>query len=79
MELVCRKVASVSGDVRRVINICNRAVEMASPSKGQQVQTGIVHVAAAVSEMFSSPMVTAIRLIYFICFMFVFEILFLFF
>ncbi len=91
--MAARKVASVTGDARRALDICRRAVEIAertnqekrSPSKGKRSQkmptphVGMVHVTAAVSEMFSSPMVTAIRLIYFICFLFVFEVLFLFF
>ena len=83
-EMAARKVASVSGDARRALDICRRAVEIAqranenelSSSKGRSRKVtlcvGMAHVTAAVSEMFSSPMVTAIRLIFFIFFTYLF-------
>ena len=74
-EMAARKVASVSGDARRALDICRRAVEIAAeigregdrysskrkrPVKGS-VPVGMTHVTAAVNEMFSSPIVKAIR------------------
>ena len=69
--LASRKVAAVSGDARRALDICRRAVEIAqreitksSPqlrrSPGSSY-VGMLHVNAAVNEMFASPMVMAIR------------------
>ncbi len=73
--MAARKVASVSGDARRALDICRRAVEIAAltgkerssskrkrPGKGS-VPVGMTHVTAAVKEMFSSPIVKAIRYI----------------
>ena len=69
--LASRKVAAVSGDARRALDICRRAVEIAqreitesSPQQRRSPGTsyvGMLHVNTAVNEMFSSPMVMAIR------------------
>nr|CAB3264573.1 origin recognition complex subunit 1-like [Phallusia mammillata] len=64
IQLVSRKVAAVSGDARRCLDICRRAVEIAAREKrkNKNIQTvGIEHVHEALQEMFASPMVMFIR------------------
>lgn len=57
-----RKVASVSGDCRRALDICRRATEIAEESAGTADATVIfVHVQQALEEMFASPKIRAIR------------------
>ena len=55
------KVAAVSGDARRCLDICRRAVEIAdsrSKKKGN-VLVGMNHVDEALQDMFSSPKIRA--------------------
>jgi len=59
VQLVARKVASLSGDARRALDICRRATEMAESSG--QTKIGLKHVTAAYQEMFTSPKIQAIR------------------
>lgn len=64
VQLAARKVAAVSGDARRALDICRRATEIAenmSPSKKNLCLVGTNHVDTALKEMFSSPKVVAIR------------------
>lgn len=64
IQLAARKVAAVSGDARRALDICRRATEIAenlSPSKTKLSLVGMSHVNAALQEMFSSPKVVAMR------------------
>ncbi|XP_068676191.1 origin recognition complex subunit 1-like [Montipora foliosa] len=61
VQLVSRKVAAVSGDARRCLDICRRAVEIAdsrSKKKGN-VLVGMNHVDEALQDMFSSPKIRA--------------------
>jgi Cdc6-like AAA superfamily ATPase len=60
IQLVSRKVASLSGDARRALDICRRATEIAQ-SEGPQSLVGITHVTEAHKEMFCSPKIMAIR------------------
>ncbi|XP_035379851.1 origin recognition complex subunit 1 isoform X2 [Electrophorus electricus] len=63
LQLVSRKVAALSGDARRCLDICRRATEICE-QHGQQGSTGLVgmsHVMEALDEMFSSSYITAIR------------------
>ena len=71
VQLVARKVAAVSGDARRALDICRRSTEIAerqklprtpmkSPLK-RKALVGMMHVDAALKEMFTSPKITAIR------------------
>jgi Cdc6-like AAA superfamily ATPase len=53
------KVASLSGDARRALEICKRALELASDDKGKCVQ--MAHVMQALKEMLESPIVEAIK------------------
>ncbi|XP_032923599.1 origin recognition complex subunit 1 [Catharus ustulatus] len=63
VQLVSRKVAALSGDARRCLDICRRATEICEFS-GQKRTPELVrmaHVTEAIDEMFSSPYVNAIR------------------
>ncbi|KAF7257816.1 hypothetical protein EG68_05063 [Paragonimus skrjabini miyazakii] len=60
LELAARKVAAVSGDVRRALDICRRAAEIVTQSKSSK-EIGITHINAALKEMFTTPKLTAIR------------------
>jgi len=59
IQLVARKVASLSGDARRALDICRRATEMAEA--GGSAKIGVGHVSRAHQEMFTSPKILAIR------------------
>ena len=59
IQLVARKVASLSGDARRALDICRRATEMAEAAGKEKI--GMEHVTRAHKEMFSSPKILAIR------------------
>nr|XP_039248234.1 origin recognition complex subunit 1-like [Styela clava] len=59
IQLASRKVAAVSGDARRCLDICRRATEIVERESGKIV--GIEHVHAALQEMFATPMIQAIR------------------
>ncbi|KAF0287610.1 Origin recognition complex subunit 1 [Amphibalanus amphitrite] len=73
IQLVARKVAAVSGDARRALDICRRATELAergpaaerrhmSPRKAKTTAlVAMEHVNAAIQEMFASPKIVAIR------------------
>ncbi|XP_072130757.1 origin recognition complex subunit 1 [Mobula birostris] len=64
IQLVARKVAALSGDARRALDICRRAAEICEYSLSQKAASGLVgmpHVLQALDEMFSSPYITAIR------------------
>ncbi|XP_059840230.1 origin recognition complex subunit 1 isoform X2 [Hypanus sabinus] len=64
IQLVARKVAALSGDARRALDICRRAAEICQNSLSQKAASSLVgmpHVLQALDEMFSSPYITAIR------------------
>uniref|UniRef100_A0A3B3SKL6 Origin recognition complex subunit 1 n=1 Tax=Paramormyrops kingsleyae TaxID=1676925 RepID=A0A3B3SKL6_9TELE len=64
LQLVSRKVAALSGDARRCLDICRRATEICEYSAAQQSGSGLVgmsHVMEALDEMFSSSYIAAIR------------------
>ncbi|XP_036330995.1 origin recognition complex subunit 1, partial [Rhagoletis pomonella] len=70
VQLVARKVAAVSGDARRALDICRRATEIAEAailprdsdnSTPVQKFVGIAHVQQALSEMIASAKVQAIK------------------
>ncbi|XP_029001649.1 origin recognition complex subunit 1 [Betta splendens] len=64
LQLVSRKVAALSGDARRCLDICRRATEICEHSAPDPSATGLVgmsHVMEALDEMFSSPYITAIK------------------
>lgn len=62
VQLVARKVASVSGDCRRALDICRRATEIAEEATGDtNAVVQFAHVTNALEEMFASPQVRAIR------------------
>ncbi|XP_039484607.1 origin recognition complex subunit 1 [Drosophila santomea] len=59
VQLVARKVAAVSGDARRALDICRRATEIADISAVKCVT--MLHVQQALAEMIASAKVQAIR------------------
>ncbi|TNM87747.1 hypothetical protein fugu_005968 [Takifugu bimaculatus] len=59
LQLASRKVAALSGDARRCLDICRRATEICEHSAAGLV--GMSHVMEALDEMFSSAYVAAIR------------------
>ncbi|XP_076269049.1 origin recognition complex subunit 1 [Rhynchophorus ferrugineus] len=60
VQLVARKVASVSGDARRALDICRRAAEIAE-NENQHQQVSIAHINQALNAMITQPQVMAIR------------------
>ncbi|XP_006803708.1 origin recognition complex subunit 1 [Neolamprologus brichardi] len=64
LQLASRKVAALSGDARRCLDICRRATEICEHSAADPSSAGLVgmsHVMEALNEMFSSAYITAIR------------------
>ncbi|XP_048207277.1 origin recognition complex subunit 1 isoform X2 [Perognathus longimembris pacificus] len=64
IQLVARKVAALSGDARRCLDICRRATEICALSQQNNDSPGLVtvaHLMKAVDEMFSSSFITAIK------------------
>ncbi|XP_008065751.1 LOW QUALITY PROTEIN: origin recognition complex subunit 1 [Carlito syrichta] len=64
IQLVARKVAALSGDARRCLDICRRATEICEFSHQKPNSSGLVtvaHLMKAVDEMFSSSYVMAIK------------------
>ncbi|NXN80221.1 ORC1 protein, partial [Bombycilla garrulus] len=63
VQLVSRKVAALSGDARRCLDICRRATEICEFSRQKKTPeiVRMAHVTEAIDEMFSSPYVSAIR------------------
>uniref|UniRef100_A0A1B6LMD1 Origin recognition complex subunit 1 n=1 Tax=Graphocephala atropunctata TaxID=36148 RepID=A0A1B6LMD1_9HEMI len=58
VQLVARKVAAVSGDARRALDICRRTTELVGGS-GEQVT--VCHVERALTQIFSGPRVVTIQ------------------
>ncbi|NXF32120.1 ORC1 protein, partial [Nyctibius bracteatus] len=63
IQLVSRKVAALSGDARRCLDICRRATEICefASQKRTSEMVRMAHVTEAIDEMFSSPYINAIR------------------
>ncbi|XP_040560610.1 origin recognition complex subunit 1 isoform X1 [Gallus gallus] len=63
IQLVSRKVAALSGDARRCLDICRRAAEICefSSQKSTDEIVRMTHITQAIDEMFSSPYIQAIR------------------
>ncbi|KAL6564726.1 Origin recognition complex, subunit 1 [Orobanche minor] len=71
IEFASRKVAAVSGDARRALEICRRAAELAdyrakkSPlsisNAAEKVIVGMTDIDAAIKEMFQAPHIQVIR------------------
>lgn len=60
LQLICRKVASVSGDARRVLDICRRALEITIAE--QRAQVTMDDVDRALKEIFNSIKIFRIRM-----------------
>uniref|UniRef100_A0A8B9TIR1 Origin recognition complex subunit 1 n=1 Tax=Anas platyrhynchos TaxID=8839 RepID=A0A8B9TIR1_ANAPL len=63
IQLVSRKVAALSGDARRCLDICRRATEICefASQKNTPEIVRMAHITEAIDEMFSSPYISAIR------------------
>lgn len=64
IQLAARKVAALSGDARRALDICRRATELAETTSADQKQSNFVlmsHVNTAIQEMYSSPKIVTMR------------------
>ncbi|XP_036303144.1 origin recognition complex subunit 1 [Pipistrellus kuhlii] len=63
IQLVARKVAALSGDARRCLDVCRRATEICESSRepGSPGPVTVAHLLKAVDEMFSSAYITAIK------------------
>ena len=75
LELVARKVAAATGDMRRALNICTTAIDICAGEAAQAAEEGgvdvagedafklvkIHHVARAISASFNSPVVETMR------------------
>lgn len=59
VQLVARKVSAVSGDARRALDICRRAMEIAEARHAENIS--LQDVTEAVSEMIASAKVQAIK------------------
>lgn len=57
IQLVARKVAAVSGDARRALDICRRATELVTDNE----QVTVKHVEVALNQIFTGPRVVTIR------------------
>lgn len=59
LQLICRKVSAVSGDARRALDICRKAVEIAIATYKTEIT--MVEVDKALQEIFNSIKITRIR------------------
>lgn len=60
VQLVARKVASVSGDARRALDICRRATEIAE-KEGPETLISLKHVNEALESMITQPKIQMIK------------------
>lgn len=60
VQFVARKVASVSGDARRALDICRRSAEIAE-AEGKTQSVGMNHVNEALNAMITQPKILAIK------------------
>ena len=61
ISLASRKVAAATGDARRALDICWKAIEVAERDEKKSI--GMSEVNKAVQEMFTSPMILAVKLV----------------
>ncbi|XP_021772062.1 LOW QUALITY PROTEIN: origin of replication complex subunit 1B-like [Chenopodium quinoa] len=72
VEFASRKVAAISGDARRALEICRRAAEItdyriknqatpADTASAEEARVGMAEVEAAIQEMFQAPHIQVIR------------------
>ena len=63
VQLAARKVAALSGDARRALDICRRATEIAErdATTADEAQVTMKHVNEAVQEMYCAPKIVAMR------------------
>jgi origin recognition complex subunit 1 len=61
IQLVSRKVAALSGDARRALDICRRSSEIAEVDGNKKAFVTMIHVQQALNEMISCTKVKAIK------------------
>ncbi|XP_063154018.1 origin recognition complex subunit 1 [Candoia aspera] len=63
VQLISRKVAALSGDARRCLDICRRSTEICELDSKRSISglVNMAHVMEAMDEMFSSPYINTIR------------------
>lgn len=61
IEFCARKIGSISGDARRALDICRRAVEISSHKVHECQHVEIDHINTAIKEMFDSPVMRYIK------------------
>ncbi|KAK3749425.1 hypothetical protein RRG08_003274 [Elysia crispata] len=61
VQLAARKVAAVSGDARRALDICRKATEIAEEKTSDSNKVTMMDINSAVEQMFCSPKIMAIR------------------
>ncbi len=61
IQLVARKVAALSGDARRALDICRRSTEIAEIDSANKAYVTMIHVQQALNEMISCTKVKAIK------------------
>jgi Cdc6-like AAA superfamily ATPase len=62
LDLICRKVSSISGDVRRVLQICSQTLDMAQLDKSSNKVT-LEHVQKTFERLYTSTRTIFIRYI----------------
>ena len=60
LDLICRKVSSISGDVRRVLQICSQTLDMAQSDKALNKVT-LEHVQKTFERLYTSTRTIFIR------------------
>ncbi|CAF5209838.1 unnamed protein product, partial [Rotaria magnacalcarata] len=60
LDLICRKVSSISGDVRRVLQICSQTLDMAQLDKSSKKVT-LEHVQKTFERLYTSTRTICIR------------------
>ena len=63
VQLAARKVAALSGDARRALDICRRATEISERDAigAEEAHVTMKHVNDAVQEMYCAPKIVAMR------------------
>ena len=60
LDLICRKVSSISGDVRRVLQICSQTLDMAQNDKTSN-KVNLEHVQKTFERLYTSTRTIFIR------------------
>ena len=61
ISLAARKIAAVTSDTHRALDICRRATEIAEERKEGKKLVGMMDVSSTVQELFFSPLIMAVK------------------